>query len=203
MGRRAEIERFVSYKLSYLIEISGQGEGAGMLAVLRKGIGHEPGEIPELFGVLLTDMPGEFMSKGTAPTREEWACYISLTLYAMHQQGNDPQKDSAHSDREVSIGSAMLDYVRLSDDGNARSRMAAKLQMLSSSKDMAEFSYHLRSIIKLLKTKGISLNYAQLAGDIYDFQLPGQKAGVFLKWGQDFYRNVTVKENEENGGTNS
>ena len=183
------------------MEASGQSEGVRVLATLRKGIGHKPGDIPELFGILLMDMPVDFMSKGVTPTREEWACYIALTLYAMHQQGNDPRKDSANTDRNISIGSAMSDYVRMSDDGNARSRMAAKLQMLSSSKDMDEFSYHLRSIIKLLKAKGIAVNYARLSGDIYDFQLPDRQAGVFLKWGQDFYR-ITVTQ-EDDGGTNS
>lgn len=202
MGRRKEIEQFVSRKLQYLAASSDRGEGTGMLAVLRKGIGRKPGEKPELLGILLTDMPEDFMSVNTEPTREEWACYTALTLYAMCQQGRDPEKENADATEGADLGAAMAEYVRLSEDGNAQRRMAKKLQTLSTSKDMEEFSYHLRSIIKLLKSKDIAINYPKLAGDLYEYQFPESRTGIFLKWGQDFYRNthsekITEEENDE------
>ena len=58
------------------------------LAKLRRGIGHAPGELPELWGSFLLEMPESFQSR-SAPSAAEWAVYLALTLYAVHQQGND------------------------------------------------------------------------------------------------------------------
>ena len=58
------------------------------LAKLRRGIGHAPGELPELWGSFLLEMPESFQGR-SAPSAAEWAVYLALTLYAMHQQGND------------------------------------------------------------------------------------------------------------------
>ena len=58
------------------------------LAKLRRGIGHAPGELPELWGCFLLGMPESFQGR-SAPSAAEWAVYLALTLYAVHQQGND------------------------------------------------------------------------------------------------------------------
>ena len=57
------------------------------LAKLRRGIGHAPGELPELWEVFCWNA-GE-LSGPQWPLRAEWAVYLALTLYALHQQGND------------------------------------------------------------------------------------------------------------------
>lgn len=202
MSTRAEIVRFTYRKLAYVRAAAQTGEGKGILATLRKGTGHEPGDMPELFGILLDDMPEEFMSETIQPTKEEWACFTALTLYAMHQQGNDVKTAPMDTEDAVSIGKAMADFALSLKDSNAKKRMAVKLQALASSKDMGEFSYHLRNVIKLLKTKGIRLNYAELAGDIYYYQIPEYKSGVFLKWGQDFYRKMKKENDAEEAKTN-
>ena len=205
MGRKEEISSFVYRKILYITAVSDTGEGKAILSKLRRGIGHAPGEIPELLGVILTDMPEKFMAKGdnTEPTKEEWACYAALTLFAMHQQGNDLKKDPVNVSEDVSMGRAMSEYVSFSGDSNARERMAVKLQTLASAKDIKELNYYLKSVIQLLKTKGISLNYPQLAKDIYECQFEDSRFHVFLRWGQDFYRNAKYdiekakeKENE-------
>ena len=59
------------------------------LAKLRRGIGHAPGELPELWGSFLLGMPESFQGR-SAPSAAEWAVYLALTLYAMHQQGERP-----------------------------------------------------------------------------------------------------------------
>lgn len=59
------------------------------LAKLRRGIGHAPGELPELWGSFLLEMPESFQGR-SAPSAAEWAVYLALTLYAMHQQGERP-----------------------------------------------------------------------------------------------------------------
>lgn len=194
--RKDKVGKFIYRKLSQITALSDQGEGKEMLSLLRKGVGHVPGDDPKLLGVILIDMPEEFFSKGTEPTKEEWACYIALTLYAMHQQGNSPKLNSMNSGNKISLGKAMAEYALLSGDSNAQQRMAVMLQALATSKDMKEFSYHLKTVIQLLKTKGIALNYPRLAEDIYDYQFEDRKSGIFLKWGQDFF-NTNGEKNKE------
>ena len=58
------------------------------LAKLRRGVGRAPGDLPELWGSFLRGMPESFQGR-SAPSAAEWAVYLALTLYAMHQQGND------------------------------------------------------------------------------------------------------------------
>jgi CRISPR system Cascade subunit CasB len=63
MGKKEEIEAFVGRKIHILQAEADLGSGKAMLANLRRGIGHEPGELPQLFGILLSDMPEDFWSK--------------------------------------------------------------------------------------------------------------------------------------------
>ena len=58
------------------------------LAKLRRGVGHAPGDLPELWGSFLRGMPEDFQGR-SGPSHAEWAVYLALTLYAVHQQGND------------------------------------------------------------------------------------------------------------------
>ena len=198
MRMKAEIENFVGGKIHILQAEADSGGGKAMLANLRQGIGHEPGELPQLWGILLSDMPEKFQSESGKATKEEWVCYVTFTLYALHQQGYDTRSQKMHSDEEISIGTAMVNLIATYDgDPNAEQRMVQKLRTLATSADMKELSYHLRGIVQLLKSNSISLNYKKLAGDLYEMQFQEGKKRVCLKWGQDFYGGRTQEENEE------
>lgn len=195
MAIKSEIEYFVGRKIHTLQVEADSGGGKAMLANLRRGIGREPGELPQLFGILLSEMPEGFQSSSGQATKEEWVCYVALTLYAFHQQGYDAKSQMMHTDEEISIGKAMVKLMAAYDgDPNAEQRMVQKLRTLATSVDMKELSYHLRGIVQLLKGNGISLNYKKLAGDLYEMQFPEGKKRVCLKWGQDFYRGRDKKE---------
>lgn len=201
MSRKSEIKSFVRKKIAFLQAEVSRGDGKAMLAKLRRGLGHVPGELPELFGSILLDLPEEFMSRDGTATAGEWASYIVLTLYALHRQGDDDKNDMAHTDDKVSIGRALR---RFSDkqqdekkDGNAEKRALQKMQTLVTAKDMSELAYHLRNVIQLLKREGIPLNYGMLAEDLYEFQDADGKNRVSLRWGQDFYRENNKKQDEE------
>ena len=169
-----------------------------MLANLRRGVGREPGELPQLFGILLSDMPEDFWSKSGTATKEEWVCYTALTLYALHQQGYDAKSQHMHTDEGVSLGKAMYKLAASYDgDPNAEQRVVQKMRILATSADVKELSHHLRGIVQLLKANGISLNYKRLAGDLYEMQFPDGKRKVCLRWGQDFYGGRDKKDNQE------
>ena len=198
MGRKAEIETFVGRKIYILQAEADLSSGKAMLANLRRGVGREPGDLPQLFGILLSDMPEDFWSKSGTATKEEWACYTALTLYALHQQGYDAKSQHMHTDEGVSLGKAMYKLAASYDgDPNAEQRVVQKMRILATSADVKELSHHLRGIVQLLKANGISLNYKRLAGDLYEMQFPDGKRKVCLRWGQDFYGGRDKKDNQE------
>ena len=201
MSKKKDIEKYVSGKISRMQALSDTGNGKAYMAELRKGVGKKPGELPILFGTLLEDMPEDFMSKDGIPTKEEWACYVALTLFAWHQQGKDLKTDCMHTGDHISVGAAFrelkLKLKRDYNDSNAEERILKKLQIIITAMDTNGFSQHLRSMIKMLAQNNIKLNYALLAADIYEWQFQDSRDAVNLRWGQDFYkRSKEEKENE-------
>ena len=87
--RKKQVMSFVRKRLMYWQTEPNPHLVRADLANLRRGIGKKPGELPQLWEPLFRDFPEELMSQNGNPTWEEWAVCGALTLYAMHQQGND------------------------------------------------------------------------------------------------------------------
>ncbi len=132
------------------------------------------------------------------PSREEWAIYIALTLFAVHQQSEDP-KEHCVSRRGISLGRAAAQMVAadLAEEGGAaaqektdkaRERVARRFHQVVLAPDMMSMAYYLRGFIQLLRARDIALDYPMLARDLYQYQFQEQRASVRLNWGQDFYR---------------
>ena len=189
-----EVYSFTKYKL-LCIAGRAESEARAALANLRRGVGRRPGELPQLYGELLQDMPEEMYSAGSKPSYAEWAVYMALTLYAMHQQGKDVKTDNMNREN-VSLGNAASELVADNDDTE---RIWKRLYAVASSADMQEMSSHIRALIKLLRDKDIPLDYPQLAKDLYFYQLSDESAEhIRLKWGQDFYKKRTDENKEDN-----
>ncbi len=86
---------------------------------------------------------------------------------------------------------------RNSDDKEA---IIKRFNIAVSAADLTGFSWYLRNIIQLCKREDIPMDYAALAKDLYDYQNPERIDGVRLKWGRDFYRELSAFENSENDG---
>ena len=198
MNKPKSIYNYVNKKIDRMFTILDTGEGKANMALLRKGLGKIPGEIPQLFGAILEDMPEEFLSDTGIATKEEWACYIALTMFAWHQQGHNETSDKMHTTDPVSMGTALRRLSYVNTDENSEERMLKRLQIILTSNDVLEFSYQIRNVIKLLSTNGIALNYALLAQDIYLWQFQNSRNQISLKWGQDFYKLSNVKEENNN-----
>ncbi len=203
MGTQKEIKKFVSGKLKRLQALPDNQRRAE-LAQLRRGIGYAPGEIPELWGSFLTEMPDEFQGKKTA-SHEEWAIYLALTYYALHQQGND-----ASMNRDgCGLGRAVRELAEKNTGAQdwEESGVLRRFNALATAKDIHEISHHLRGLIQLLRSAkggGVPLDYPLLAAELYGLQcdVPGLEyisADIKLRWGQDLYRNKNndVSEMEE------
>lgn len=162
------------------------------LANLRRGIGKKPGELPELWELLVYGFPEELMSRNGEPTWAEWAVSGALTLYALHQQG---MERSAHDERQT-LGAAVC---ALAEDKERLNAVRRRFNAFATAKNMPECLQHLRGLVRLMHSKNIPLNYVELAGELYEFQTPGGAARVRLRWGQDFYRTLSQMNKGEGG----
>lgn len=167
-------------RINRLLNERETGSGKAALANLRRGIGLNPGEIPELWGEIFRDIPEEMFSRTGKPTAAEWAIYVALTTFALHQQG---QTDTMHREK-CSLGRAIG---KLCNDPDDEERLLRRFRQVVTASDMTELSYYLRGLIQLLRAGGIAMDYAQLASDLYDFQFSASRQRVQLRWGQDFY----------------
>ena len=166
------------------------------LAELRHGIGGVPGSVPVLWGMVFEDLPETMLGKYGKPSKEEWAIYDALTLFALHQQGKDPNTDNMNI-KGVSLGKAACRLV-YAEDGteDSREKVSRRFNQIVLATDIEALTYYLRTFIPLLRGAGIGLDYPMLARDIYLCQTEAGQASVRLRWGQDYYSS----EHTEEGG---
>lgn len=173
------VYRYTASKIEYLHSIADTGRGKGYLAELRHGIGKKPGELPSLWW-LIFDRIDEELKGSKCASNAEWAVYTALTLYALHQQGND----RFMYEKGYTLGRAAYHIANSSDD---EERVVNRLNLVVTSTTKEELAYQLKSIVQLLKGKSIPLDYAKLAEELYRFNYPEQAADIKLSWGRDFY----------------
>lgn len=165
------------------------------LANLRRGVGRAPGELPELWGSFLQEMPSEFFNQDGNATATEWAVYLALTLFALHQQSQDK---SMFADG-AGIGQAVRQLSNKQKEDPQESGAFKRFSALITSDSIEEVSHHLRGLIQLLKREGLPLDYPQLAFDLFELQFPDSAPRVKLRWGQDYYHqsNETQEDQEK------
>ncbi len=167
------------------------------LAELRHGIGSAPGEFPLLWGMIFEDLPEKMLGKYGKPSKEEWALFDALTLYALHQQGNDLRTNNMNA-AGVSLGKAACRLVYADGGtGDDRERVSRRFNQIALAEDIDSLTYYLRTFIPLLRGAGIGLDYAELARDIYLCQTENGRASVRLRWGQDYYSSDYKDEEEK------
>ena len=178
------------------------------LAKLRRGIGRQPGDLPELWGAFLQGMPESFQGGGNGPSHEEWAVYLALTLYALHQQSNET---TCVDQPGWTLGRAVRrlaeQQARASGQDWTESSVLRRFNALATAEEITEISHHLRGMIQLLRAAKeengcIPLDYAQLAADLYGLQCTDPRfaqvpAKVRLQWGQDLYRTEKPESSDD------
>ena len=178
------------------------------LAQLRRGVGRQPGELPALWGSFLAEMPEEL--RGTdGPSKAEWAIYLTLTLYALHQQGANRAEGSMNQPGKTLGGAVRLlaektvngeDQAEKEADEEkwAESSVCRRFNILATADSMPEISHYLRGMIQLLRREKIPLDYPQLAVDLYRLQFVESAPNVRLQWGRELYALKNEQKEKEN-----
>ena len=174
---------YTSNVVNRLLKTPSESAARASLANLRRGVGHKPGELPQLFGSIITDMPEELLGTRGA-NRSEWAVYTAVTLFALHQQGKDRSIQPMHR-AGISLGDAANRLIKEPDD---RNRVGRRFYPAATAESIEELTYHLRGLVTLFRANDIPLDFAMLAGDIYRYQFPEKRDEIRMKWCRDFSR---------------
>lgn len=162
------------------------------LAALRRAVGREPGEMPEVW--VLTDVPGP--TRQEAPTADEWAVHVALCLYGLHQQG---RSKPAHEP-----GRPFAQAVRsLAGEQVERSPIWRRFTAALLADDIEAMREHLLGIVGQMHSARAytPFDYASFADDLKRIQNPEAVPAVRLRWQRDFYAEQPEKTQTQNDET--
>ncbi|MFI6646324.1 type I-E CRISPR-associated protein Cse2/CasB [Streptomyces sp. NPDC050529] len=181
-------ERVAAYQRGYLAD---ESNAVAALARLRRGAGQEAGRLPDLWNLVDTS-PLHEPFKGARElseqelVRAEEALHAALTLWALHQQSRRDarmhQLDSRGKPRGV--GAAVR---RMMKPGEIDEPLRKRLVRVGSAQDLPTLAQRLRDIVLLLRREQLPLDYALLAGQLYEWQRPGGPDDVRREWGRSFH----------------
>ncbi|SDL96572.1 CRISPR system Cascade subunit CasB [Corynebacterium mycetoides] len=171
----------------------GSSEAKAALAQLRRNASlsasDNPVGVQETLLLLNPGLSEGELGKGNQVSPSEWAAYQAMALFARHMQS---ARNPVHT-TEQSFAWACGRLVALSESNSVKPRFDA-MQLAATPEARAT---HLRSLVDLLKSKGLAFDYGALAQDLRSLINPTQKNGVLLRWGRDFSRGVSFKQHAD------
>lgn len=153
------------------------GPPGAHLAALRRGIGREPGSVPEMWPHYTT------LTDNGALTQRLRAEHLALTLFAVHQQS---QLRPVHREG-VGLGSAMLALRH--DQNSNQEAVDQRFATAATATSLNELAHHLRGLITRIRglTPQPGLDYSQLFNDLLSWQSPERIKRVRRQWGSQYF----------------
>ncbi len=192
-----EVYNYVASKIHWL-ENAEPAEAKANLALLRRAAGKQLSEVPDVWGMVLEELPDSLLRNTRGPSAAEEAIFLSLKNYGMAMQGHEAKSDSVQ-EKGVSLGAAAGLYSK--KYGEEESRIFLRLKKVVVSDSLAALEVPLRSMIKLMSHEPIKMDYAKLAEDLYEYSFPKGRERVRLKWARDYYRTIRASEKKEKDDT--
>lgn len=149
-----------------------------------------------LEGAILFPDLGELDLEARDEARAYKALRIALELYAWHQQScEEPMAFIPHDDEATrSFGrSCRLIEVDLEKAAGVRRKLAS----VESSPSVDVMEHQLRALIRLMRSKGIAVDYRGLASDLYLIQFESLREDVFMRWSCDYYQGAALKSSKD------
>lgn len=154
------------------------------LSRLRRAVGQEPGADPrswwEVTEQMLGELPEKDLGRGDEASHSEWAAFVAITLFSLHQQSQHRPMHVAG----VSLGKAVGTLKHRAGSESIKPRLDAV--MVASTE--AGIRYHIRSLIGLLRAHEIPLDYGRLAEDLRHLRHPERRRETVIRWGRDYAR---------------
>lgn len=182
-------------------------ESVQRLALLRRADPARPAADPRIWEVTLAGIPEELLADRRDPSTAERAVHAALALYAVHQQS---QPQPMHVPGR-SLGRAAGELARRRTGGSELDKaVLRRFQSVATATGPGQRLYFLRSLVTLLRSEDIPLDYARLASDLYWLEVPGRADRIRMDWGRDLHRRgnaetdgrTTAVTTSERAGTN-
>lgn len=128
-------------------------------------------------------------------TTSERAIFTALRCYAVFEQGNDVERDREYDNENAMSLFRSLSFLR--KDEQLREALDRRVRAVLSTTNAEVVTRSLVSLTKIIKANNpaASINYPELANDIYNFQLGFELARkVAIKWGREYF---WINENKE------
>lgn len=201
-GRRQAV-RYMEQRLGRLLNRIDSPASRAQLAQLRRSVSKLPGEVPETWEIEFANMPSMLAGTGAnPPTPGEWAIHLALSLFAVHQQSQALPMHRACNwkQRELyGLGHAVRRLVALSQGEQLEpGQMPRRFSALVTADSIEEVAHYLRQIVQQLRAASLPLDYARLAGQLYDFQQQHLRDRVRLEWGREFSEAPASSESAAN-----
>lgn len=183
---RSHVASYVDGVIHRLVPSGGSQTGPrarAQLAQLRRGVGREPGTVPEIWGLTLDglDCPGP----GDAPSREENAVHVALTMFAVHQQSR-----AVSMSTNISFGQAVRRLATTVSNGSEdvhEGPVYRRFTELATAASLDELTHHARALVTQMRAADIGFDYGRFADDLVAFQDPRRAGEVRRRWGRDFH----------------
>lgn len=177
--------------ISRIEHMGNESSRKAILANIRKSIGKELIEMTDIWKILFENLPEDFLGTDGKATFEENAIISTLQIYAISMQGS---KSSDDTEEKLGNMGQSLSILRTIGDCEP---IDQRFNTMVTSSSYEEFTYHLRSLIKILKSKSIvKIDYSKLAKDLFLYQVGFEKE-IKLQWARSFYKKINVKKQEE------
>jgi CRISPR system Cascade subunit CasB len=175
--------------------LDNQAFARGQLSKLRHAISGAPGNDPEVWDVVAKCLPKELVGRDDEGlTPGEWAAYIAVTLFAVHQQSLEKPMHQRTNAKEAAfhgLGHAVNELVyknKKNQQGEEleSGEMPRRFSALVTAESVEEVAHYARQIVQQLRSAEIPLDYGKLAGLLYDFQFSDHRYQVRLEWSRQF-----------------
>lgn len=197
VAQQLTLSGFVARKIHglYAGVSTGSSAARASLSNLRRAVGRDPAKHPLSWQYVLTAeeeaaFPEHHRGSTDEPSPGEYAAYIALTLYAVHQQSEAQNMHSSQQTFGYAVG-------RLVQRRNPS--IKKRFDALMQARTFGAMMYHTRALVQLLKQEELSFDYAKFAGDLVKLQNPQQRSKVITRWSRDFvsgYGSVTYSNSK-------
>lgn len=187
------VRDYVNWQIFRLRDSNDESGTRAGLAILRRGLGKQPGSDPNLWPYTLEALPVILLSQTGYPTNGEWAIHTAMTLFALHQQGLS-LKETCMNVNKTSFAEAIANLVKTEED---LKRVKRRFDAAVTAEGMTELAHHARSLVQLLRSQKIPFDYPRFAEDLFWYQFPTLRDRVRLRWGQDFYQSYGRKRSSK------
>ncbi|MGD1011149.1 MAG: type I-E CRISPR-associated protein Cse2/CasB [Acidimicrobiales bacterium] len=157
-----------------------------VLAQLRRGVGRPLEDAPAAWPYVIP--------VGGGSRWRENAAHVTLALFALHQQSQDPGSMNRPGN---GVGKAcrLLATAR-GDSGASEEAVERRFRAALGADTLDALAVHLRGLVTLLRGAGISLDYPRLYRDLCAWLRPESRQRVALRWARDFFNTPYNADNQ-------